>query len=211
MKNLNMLLLTSVLAAPAAPALALSAGSGPGESNFSYSTLGFQLGKATPDEEIIFFGERYEDFGAASIGGSVQLADNFAIGGSASSISNEGPRTEISTSAVSLNFFVPIPMGDRVDLVPRIGYISTEVERCLDNVCAEEDDSALAYGIGMRLWAIPDGLELNAAFSDTNADNSKSVLSLGLAGWVNKHHRFGLDFETSDSINAVLVGYSYNW
>jgi len=54
MKNLNMLLLTSVLAAPAAPALAQSSGSGPGESNFSYSTLGFQLGKATPDEEIIF-------------------------------------------------------------------------------------------------------------------------------------------------------------
>lgn len=194
-----------------AQSLAQGSGSNIDASNFSYSTLGFKLGKLTPDEEIVFLGERYEDFGIASISGSVQVASNFAIGGAISSTANDGPRTEINLSSVSGSLLFPIPLGPAADVIPQIGYLSTEAELCADSVCISEDDSAVSYGVGLRLWAVPEKLELSAAFGDNNGDNSESTVSLGIAGWSSENHRFALDFNTSDSADAVLIGYNYVW
>lgn len=211
MMKFNSLAIATALTLAATPVLAQDADTDIVKSNFSYSTLGIQLGKVTPEQEIVFLGEVYEDFGAASINGSVQLADNFAIGGASSAFSNEGNRTEITSSAINLNLYFPVPLGDRVDLVPRVGYVSAEVEACADGFCATEDDSAMSYGLATRIWASPGKLELNIGVSGSNMEDSEATTALGAALWANEHHRFALNYETSDSFDSVLLGYSYNW
>lgn len=194
-----------------APAVSQAAENAVQPSNFSYSTLGFQLGRATPDEDIVFLNERYEDFGAASLFGSFQAADNIAFGISLSAIANEGDRTELSQTAASVQMLVPLGIGNQVDIVPRFGFGRFEAEACVDGLCATEDDSAAVYGVSFRAWVVPSLLELTAGFNDTTLDDSESALSLGAALWARDHHRFGLDYEGSDSITVVTLGYSYNW
>lgn len=211
MIRMHSLTVAAALAIAAVPAVAQEHNTGLGKSNFSYSTLGIQLGKVTPDEEIVFLNEVYEDFGAAALNGSFQVAGNFAIGAGASAFANEGNRTEITSSSVNLDLYVPVPLGDRVDLIPRIGYVSSEIELCADGLCATEDDSAMSYGLAARIWAVPGALEISGGFSDTNEEESESVTSIGAALWAGEHHRFALNYDASDSFDAVLLGYSYNW
>lgn len=211
MIKMNSLAATVSLMMAVTPVLAQDADTDIGKSNFSYSTLGIQLGKVTPEEELVFFGEVYEEFGAAAISGSVQLADNFAIGAGSSAFSNEGNRTEISSSSINVSLFFPVPLGERVDLVPQVGYVSSEIELCVDGLCSSDDDSAMSYGLATRIWAVPGTLELNLGVLDTNADNSEATTSLGAALWANENHRFALDYATADSVDTVLLGYRYNW
>lgn len=211
MIKMNSRVLAAALTIAAVPAVAQDSNTGPSKSNFSYSTLGIQLGKVTPEEEIVFLGEVYEEFGAAGINGTFQVADNFVIGAGSSAFSNEGNRTEITSSSVSLDLYVPVPIGDRVDLIPRVGYVSSEIEFCADGLCATEDDTAMSYGLATRIWAVPGSLEISASFSDSNADDSESVTSIGAALWAAEHHRFSLSYGASDSFDTVLLGYSYNW
>lgn len=211
MQKMNAVALVAVLAIPTTPLMAEGGSPDIGRSNFSYSMVGGYLGRVTPDQEIVFLNEVYEDFGAAGINGSIQLADNFAIGGGIGVFANEGDRTEITNSSVNLNIYVPVPLGDRVDLIPRIGYVSTEVEACADGFCATEDDSAMSYGLFTRIWAVPGVLEISGGFSDTNADNSESTTSLAAALWFREHHSVGLNYDTSDSFDAVSVGYRYTF
>lgn len=209
MRKRNAVALTAVLAMTTTPLFAEETQSGIGKSNFSYSTVGGYLGRVTPDEEIVFLNEVYEDFGAAGINGAVQLADNLAIGASAGIFTNEGNRTEITNSSISLNLFVPIPIGDRVDLIPRVGYVGNEVEACADNICATEDDSALSYGLFTRIWVVPGTLEISGGFSDSDEENSDSTTSIGAALWFREHHSIELNVDQNDSFDAVTVGYRY--
>lgn len=211
MIKMNSLAATVSLVMAVTPVLAQDAETDTGKSNFSYSTLGIQLGKVTLEEDLIFFGEVYEEFGAAAISGSVQLADNFAIGAGSSAFSNEGNRTEISSSSVNVSLFFPVPLGERVDLVPQVGYVGSEIEFCVDGLCRSDDDSAMSYGLATRIWAVPGTLELNLGVLDTNADDSEATTALGAAIWANENHRFAVDYATTDSVDTVLLGYRYNW
>ncbi|MDI9244667.1 hypothetical protein [Marinobacter sp. CHS3-4] len=209
---MNKIILPAVaMALATTPVQAQDASGSSSQSNFTYSSLGIQLGKVTPEQELVFLGEVYEEFGAAAITGTVQLANNFAIGGSSAAYANSGNRTEITNSSLSLNLFFPIPIADRVDLVPRVGFVRVETEFCADGICASEDDSVVAYGLASRIWVAPDKLEVNVGFSDVNEEDSESTIALGGAIWATENHRFALDYETSDSVDAVFVGYSYNW
>lgn len=195
----------------AVPALA-SNGSGFGsESNFSYSRLGVELGKATLDEDLDFFGERYEDFGVGVLTGSYQVDDNLAIGVGITALTNDGPRTEITNSSLTIALQVPVPIGERVDIVPQFGFGRFETELCYDNICATDDDSAALFGLAIRAWAVPDVLELSAGVFDSTLEESEASVALGLGLWAAEHHRFGLNYEDSDSLSVVTVGYSYNW
>lgn len=200
-----------VLSVAAMPVLANSSSGLGSESNFTYSRIGIDLGKATPEEDIIFFGERYEDFGAASLSGYYQVGDNLALGVGLSAIANDGPRTEISTTSLTITAQVPIPVGEQVDIVPQVGFGRFETEFCVDGFCQAEDDSAAVYSLGIRAWAIPDVLEFNAGYFDSTLDDSESSVALGVALWAAEHHRFGLTYEDADSLTLVTVGYSYNW
>lgn len=195
----------------AAPAIAQSSGDGIERSNFSYSTLGFELGKATPDEDIIFLNERYEDFGAASLFGSFQAASNLAFLVSASGIANDGPQTELSQTNLTFQLLAPLPVGDQVDIIPRFGFGTFEAEACFNGLCESEDDSAAVYGVSLRAWAAPGLLEFSAGIEDSTLEDSDAALAIGAALWAADHHRFALDYEGSDSFTVVTIGYSYNW
>lgn len=211
MKKLSSITLLASMAISATPALAASNGEGPGASNFSYSTLGFQIGKVTLEDEIVFLGEVYEEFSSFGLTGTFQAADNFAIGLSGSSFSNDGPRTEITNTTVSVNAYFPLPVGDRIDIIPQIAYISSEAEACADGFCSKADDSGIGYGLSGRAWVVPGQFEINGGFSDSNAEDSESVLSLGAAAWFNDHHSVGFNFDTSENFNAFDIGYTYTW
>ncbi|MCG7198745.1 porin family protein [Marinobacter pelagius] len=210
MQNRNAVALAAVLTMTASPLMAQESQSGIGKSNFSYSTVGGYLGRVTPDQEIVVLDEVYDDFGAAGINGSLQLADHLAIGAALDVIANEGNRTEITGTSVGLSVLVPVPIGDRVDIFPSIGFVRSEVEACVDNFCVTEDDSALSYGLFTRIWVVPGALEISGGFSDTDEDNSDSTTSIGAALWFREHHSIELDFDRSDSFDAVTVGYRYS-
>lgn len=180
-------------------------------SNFSYSNAGFQIGKATPDEEIVFGNEVYEDFGLFSFAGSYQVANNMAIGAGIGAIANEGARTELSTSSYSILATFPVPLGARVDLVPAIGLTGYEDEACVDGSCVQFDDNGIAYGMGLRAWAVPGKLELNLAYEDTNMEDIESTVTAGIAGWLAQHHRIGLNYTSSEFVSSVALGYNYTW
>lgn len=187
-------------------------GSGVGShSNFSYTQLGIDIGKATPDQDIVFYGERYEEFGAASLSGSYQLDNNLAVEIGAAAIANNGPRTEITNSSLAVNLLVPIPVGSRLDIVPHFGFGKFKSEFCIDNDCRSQDDSAALYGIGLRAWVLPNAFELNGGVSDSTLEDSETSVAIGAALWASKNHRFALDYEGSSSISVVTIGYSYNW
>lgn len=195
----------------AMPALANSSSGLGSESNFSYSQIGVNLGQAMPEEDIVFFGDRYEEFGVASLAGSVQVNSNVALGVGLSAVANEESRTEINNASLVITAQFPIPVGEQVDIVPQVGFGRFETELCLDGFCQSDDDSAAVYSLGLRAWAVPDVLELNAGYFDSNQDNAESSIALGAALWAAEHHRFGLTYEDADSLTAVTVGYSYNW
>lgn len=195
----------------ATPALADN-GSGFGShSNFSYTLISIDVGKATPDQDIVFYGERYEEFGAASLSGAYQLDNNLAVSVGASAIANSGSRTEITNSSVAVKLLVPIPVGSRLDIVPNFGFGKFKSEFCIDNNCMSQDDSAALYGIGLRAWVLPNAFELNGGVSDSTLENSETTVAIGAALWANENHRFALDYEGSSSLSVVTIGYSYNW
>ncbi|OEY65047.1 outer membrane beta-barrel protein [Marinobacter sp. X15-166B] len=205
------IVLTAILAASVAPNLALAQSNGIGASNFSYSTLGFEIGKAKLDDPLIFAGEKYEEFGALSISGGVQVLDNLVLVAGVSGIANDGPRTEISQTAVSFGVAVPIPLGDRVDLVPALGFARGELENCIDGVCVTEDDSFATYGVGVRAWIVPRAFEVSAGVTDSNESDSDAVVALGAHGWINDHHRLSLEYQDTEELSSVTVGYRYVW
>ena len=112
---------------------------------------------------------------------------------------------------MSVNAYFPLPAGERIDIIPRIGYISTEAEACADGFCSTVDDTGIGYGLFARGWVVPGQFEVNGGFSDTNEEDSEGVLSLGAAAWFNEHHSIGFNYDTSEDVSAFDLGYRYTW
>ncbi|WP_298450475.1 hypothetical protein [uncultured Marinobacter sp.] len=190
-------------------AYAQSGGQGVGASNFAYSSIGVSLGKATLDDSIILGGEVYEDLGLFAFGGSLQVLDNLVLLAGVDAIANDGRNSEVSQTSVSFGLSVPIPLGDRVDLVPSLGFSRAEFEICEYNYCVSDDDSFAVYGVGIRAWVVPSQFEISAGVASSNQEDSDSVVSLGAHGWLKEHHRIGLDYQDTDGISLLSLGYRY--
>lgn len=180
-------------------------------SNFSYSYLGFNLGKLTPDEDIIFLGEVYEEFGTFSLDSGYQFNPNLALFISSAAAANEGPTTELSTSSFSLGLMFPIAVSERLDIVPGVGFVNSEVEGCLSGLCRAEDESGAAFGLLLRGWAVDDSLEINAQVQGSTLDDSETFVGLGGALWWAKRHSARLDFGSQKSQRQFSIGYRYTW
>lgn len=179
--------------------------------NFSYTTFDVKLGVLTLDDEFVFFGEAYDDFGVFGIGGSYQFAENIAARLSIVGIGSEGPYTSLSQSSTLLALEFPFPVGAGLDIVPRIGLLSLDYEACIYNICATEDDSGMEYGAYVRAWAVPDRFELTAGYSDTNIDDVDSVINLGAAYWFNRNSSLTANHGSSSDATSFTMGYRYSW
>lgn len=206
-------LIAALMAAAVTPAMAQDGGlnKGIGASNFSYNTVGFDLGRATPDDSIFLAGEEYDNFGVVALSGSAQVADNLALGAGFAVITNEGDRSEITETAVTFGIEIPIPVGQQVDIVPKIGFARSEFEVCVDGTCDSDDDSFAVYGATVRAWVVPEAFEVSGGFTDSGQEDSDAVLELGVAGWFNEHHSVRLDYATNDYLSVTTVGYRYTW
>lgn len=180
-------------------------------SNFSYTVFEVALGRASLDEKVILVDEVYEDFGVFSIGGGYQAADNFALSIAASGIANEGDNTEWTNTSISLSGAFPIPVGEQVDIVPQVGYVSVEAEMCAYGFCVKEDESGLLYGLGVRAWAIPGQFEVNASYSNSTIEDSERAIGIGAALWFQDHHSVRLNYADEGDISAFTIGYRYSW
>ena len=204
--------LTLALALPFAVTQAFAADESKAlETNFTYSQLGIGLGVINFDDSIIIAGDEYDGLAFLTLSGSVQIVENVVLGLSLNGAASEGDNSEISASAAILSIAVPIPVGERTDIVPLLGYGTYSAEVCIFDTCAEEDDSAASYGISARFWAVPDQVELNLGISDTTLEDSEATLSAGFGGWIHEHHRLGVNLSLTDDQTAYGLGYSYNW
>lgn len=180
-----------------------------GASNFGYSTIGADLGKVMLDDDIVLVNEVYEEFALGALAGSLQVADNFALYAGGEVFLNDGPNTEMTQTVLSAGIQTPIGIGDRVDIVPMLGIERYELEICIDGYCGKEDESTAVYGIGARIWAVADTLEVSIGIKDGNDDDYESEVSIGAHGWINDHHRVGIDYRSEEELSAVSLGYRY--
>lgn len=183
------------------------------DTNFSYTNIGIELVRTNFDETLWIANEGYDRLGGLAISGSYQVQGlPLAFFGAASSQSNDGRRTELSTSDAIFGVSFPLRLADRIDLVPAVGHGSVEAEACLDNLCAKADDSGIALGIGARMWLVPDALEFNVGYQSISFDEeSESALSMGVAGWFEQHHSLRFSGAFADDANSVSLGYRYSW
>jgi hypothetical protein len=179
-------------------------------SNFSYTSIDVSLAQVRLEDSLRFGGEIYDEFGLFSLAGSYQFNDNFALTLAASALGNEGPTTEISEAALVLGAAFPFAVSSRLDIVPAIGFMSVETESCQYRYCYTEDDSAMTYGLGLRLWAVPSAIEVTAGVADTTFEGSKPTASIGGALWLNRHS-LRLGYSADQYARAGSVGYRYSW
>lgn len=194
----------------AAAALTLAA-SAAAASNFSYTTLGFDLGWAELDPGFTIDNAYYDELGAASIYGSYQFAESVVGRLSSSALANSGAGTEFTQADVALSLHFPVSLSGAVDLVPHIGLLSSELEVCDRRRCWIDDENATAYGIYMRVWAAPETLEFSVGISDTTFDDSEALVSLEGRVWLNRNNSIGLNVASADSISLFTAGYRYSW
>jgi|GEM_PF-5767898 len=194
----------------AGAALTLAAGTA-AASNFSYTTLGFDLGWAELDPGFSIDNAYYDELGAGSIYGSYQFAESVVGRLSSSVLSNSGFGTEFTQADVSLSLHFPVSLSGSVDLVPHVGLVSSELEVCDRRRCWIDDESATVYGVYMRIWAAPETLEFSAGISDTTFNDSEALVSLQGRVWLNRNNSIGLNFSGADSISIFTAGYRYSW
>lgn len=193
--------------------------------NFTYTNIDLSLGVMRLDENLRVEDEVYKEFGTFALSGSSQINKNFALNLGVSLLANEGPHTEVNRSALTLGMAFPVAASELLDIVPTFGLLSVETEFCSYSACYKEDESGIAYGLGLRLWAIPDAVEVMAGIVDSTLDDSVAVVSLGAALWWQQRHslrvnysarkenhnrRGGID-KMSPGASELTIGYRLSW
>ncbi|WP_111641767.1 hypothetical protein [Marinimicrobium alkaliphilum] len=178
--------------------------------NFSYTFLGIEIGSADLEQQVLVDNEVYEELGVADIFGSYQFSDNAAVSFSSLAMSNSGNRTEITDTIATLSLHFPFQLNT-VDLVPHIGWAGVEAEACSGNFCYSESFNSLTYGVDLRLWLVPNTLELGVGYTDYAEDELSRVVSLEAAMWAWERHRFSLSYYDREMSKTTTIGYRYNW
>lgn len=181
------------------------------EENFSYSYFEFATGRVTLDDAVELDSREFSDLGALRLSAAHHFGENFAVGGDWRIATRERGPEEITRVRSSLEAIFPVALTDRLDLVPRTGFTRVRLEDCVDDSCKRDTASGLHAGLGLRVWAVEDSLEVFTNWRGNRMDEDESSLSLGAGFWWLDHHRLSLDVEGTDSQRAVLLGYRFSW
>lgn len=178
---------------------------------FSYTQIGFQYGYIDLKTEIPTLDGTYDNLDAVEFTGSYQIAQNLFIGAQFSRADEKKQRSEVEASSGTLFLGMPLDASENVDLVPTIGLGEFNAEVCGDNRCFSDSDTAAVFGAELRVFAIPDILELNLGVHNTTLEDSDPFYTIGLAGWAMRHHRLSFEYTDAEGIRGYGFGYSFNW
>ncbi|QTN40726.1 hypothetical protein [Marinobacter salsuginis] len=181
------------------------------EPTFSYTQIGFQYGYIDLKEEIPTPDGTYEKLGAVEFAGSYQIAQNLFIGAQFNRAAENKQRSEVEVSSSALLLGMPLDASENVDLVPTIGLGEFKAEVCSDNRCFSDSDTAAVLGAELRVFAIPDTMELKLGLHDNTLEGSDPYYTIGLAGWAMRQHRLSLEYTDAEGIRGYGLGYSFNW
>lgn len=178
---------------------------------FSYTQIGFQFGHIDLKTEIPTPDGTYDKIDAVEFAGSYQIAQNLFIGAQFIRADENKQRSEVEISSSALFLGMPLDASENVDLVPTIGLGEFNAEVCGDNRCFSDSDTAAVFGAELRVFAIPDTLELKLGVSDNTLEGSDPYYKIGLAGWAMRQHRLSFEYTDAEGIRGYGLGYSFNW
>ena len=178
---------------------------------FSYTQIGFQYGYIDLKTNILTPDGTYDKVDAVEFAGSYQIAQNLFIGAQFSRADEKKQRSEVEVSSGTLFLGMPLDASENVDLVPKIGVGEFNAEVCGDNRCFSDSDTAVVFGAELRVFAIPNTLELKLGVHDNTLEGSDPYYTIGLAGWAMRHHRLSFEYTDADEIRGYGLGYSFNW
>lgn len=181
------------------------------EPTFRYSQVELKLGRVDLDDEFIVLGDRYNSADAAEFSYSHQVHQNLFIAGQFNTFDGKESRSEISQTYGSLFFGMPLDASERVDLVPTLGIGRVDQEACIDHRCVSNDDTAVVFGSELRIFVIPNALELSIGVNDNTFEDTDPYFTISVAGWAATHHRVSLEYTDAKGIKGYGLGYSYNW
>ena len=191
--------------------LAVLPAAGGAQENFSYSYIEFASGHVALDEDVRVESREFSDLGTLRLSAAHHFGENFALGGDWRVASRERGSEELSRARSSLQAFFPLALSDRLDLVPSAGFSRVRLEQCTDDTCQRETGSGLHAGLGLRVWALEDSLEVFTGWQGNRMDEDESSLSLGAGFWWLDHHRLSLELEGTDSQRTSFIAYRFTW
>lgn len=181
------------------------------EPTFEYTQVGFQLGQIDLKTEIPTPDGTYDKMDAVEFAGSYQIAQNLFIGAQFNRADENKQRSEVEISSSALLLGMPLDASENVDIVPTIGLGEFNAEVCGDNRCSSDSDTAALFGAELRVFAIPDTLELKLGVRDNTLDGADPYYTIGIAGWAMRHHRLSIEYTDAEGVRGYGLGYSYNW
>lgn len=211
MKNIKWLL----SAALALASITVSTASFAEKTNFSYTTLSINSGTATYKTPSCALGYCMGTVGGASLGGTIQFADDLLVASfSSSAVSYSNPAWSYKESDVSLGLGIVKAIGDKVDVNAGIASLSATAV-CSGVICGTTDDTGMSYGAGLTI-GLNDPKTLVGRISISSTKYSKATKStettgLGLGYYVTKNSELNVSYGTNDVASSTTIGYAYHF
>ena len=184
--------------------------------NFSHTTLGIDIGRVSYKMPICSGGYCLSNFGGASLGGSIQFADDLLIASlSGSSISGSTPAWEIKAGGGALALSVVKAVGDKVDIQAGIASLLYSAEICSGGLCTTVDDTGVGFGGALDIW-LDDAKKLAGRVSLESSKYSKdtsrtNTLGLKLGYYVTKNSEIYGDYGSNSDASSIAFGYSHHF
>lgn len=180
-------------------------------SNFGYSHLQVDFSFLGLDEPIDVGSYEIQYFPGARIGGGYQFTDFFAVtlDSGAYTVTLDEDDIDLTLTRGRLSADFPIAAGERVDLVPSLGYMLYEVEACSGATCVSTETDGSYYGLGARAWIYPEVAEFSAFYNNSTNPDFEAEFNPGLRFHIG-NHALQLDAVLSDA-DIVSWGYRYTW
>lgn len=175
---------------------------------FSYTNLGINFGEGGYKRSGYY--ER-ADISYVDIMGRYQFSDYFALSYNSGTYVIEIEDDKNTRSNVSLLAEFPISINKYMDLVPLLGHKSRNYEDCYRFDCYTSSESAWAYGLRMRLWVMPDTIELFASSLDSDSEIIQIETKYGAYFWFREHHSVGYLHADDKIMSSSSIGYRYTW
>lgn len=196
------------------------------ETNFSYTTLGVEVGSTTltPSTPICVGASCISNVNFTNFGlsGSYQFNGDLdwlvlSLGSEAGVTSLYGIDLTVSVGSLGINFVKAI--SDTVDIGGGVASLSSTVKACIGSTCVSEEDTGVGYIIGGEAW-LNDAKNVSASIAVNRSKYSKDTTStngygLGLDYYATKNHAVSASYSHSssdgNSASSVMLGYAYHF
>ncbi len=186
------------------------------KTNFSYTSIGADIGSVTYKTPICGGGQCLSSFTAVSLDGSVQFADDLLVVFlSGSGIAGSGNVWTMSGGNSAIGLGIVKAIGDKVDIQARIASLSSRVEFCVGNTCATATDTGSGFGGGLNFW-LDDTKNLSGNISYQSSKysldtKSTETLGVGLGYYFSAQNEFYGQYGSNDYASTFAVGFTHHF